>query len=252
MSLLGIPRLTVGQKHCSLNYNTTPLHHTMVRHRRMKKDLRHSDGSVNYKRNHCSANDTEYSVRIPNGVYLRDDGASTMKNYSRMLGLLQLSGIQRLTAIQLIEGVDVRVDEGKNTATVKYLTVVPFYNVVEEYRLDGTRTKNGRRDLQPGSMVCRAGLKNDLPKESREGQNMVLRLDMYWENPNAGALLEEMHVVQGGRELVVRSTVKVESGTETARMVYRKIDGEYVPKYQWNPLEAFRLMNRNDFTMDVS
>jgi len=165
-----------------------------------------------------------------------------------MLGLLKLSGIQRLTAIQLIEGVDVRVDEGKNKATIKYLTVVPFYNVVEEYRLDGTRTKNGRRDLQPGSMVCRAGLKNDLPKESREGQNMVLRLDMYWDSPNAGALLEEMHVVQGGDELVVRSTVRVEEGTETARMVYRKIDGEYVPRYQWNPLEAFRLMNRKNIS----
>lgn len=184
-----------------------------------------------------------YTIRIPNGIYMRDDEASTMKNYSRMLGLLNLSGIQRLTAIKLIEGVEVRVDEARNKAIVQYLTVVPFYNVVEEYHLDGKRTKNSRRDLQSGSMVCTACLKNDLPKESREGQNMVLRLDMYWDRPNPGALLEEMHVMEGGRELVVRSTVKVNAGTETARMVYHKIEGEYKPKYRWNPLEALRLMN---------
>lgn len=166
-----------------------------------------------------------------------------MKNYSRMLGLLKLSGIQRMTAIKLIEGVEVRIDEKQNNAKVKYLTVVPFYNVVEEYRLDGRRTKNGRRDLQPGPMICTAHLKNDLPKESVEGQNMVLRLDMYWERPNPGALLEEMHVVRGGKELVVQSTVKVEDGEETARMVYRKIDGSFTPKYRWNPLEALSIMN---------
>lgn len=190
-----------------------------------------------------SSDDVTRLYRVPNGIYIRNDSKSEMLNYSRMLSLLELSGIQRMTAINLIEGVEVRVDAAQKKATVTYLTVVPFYNVVETYSLDGgKRTRNKRRDLKGGDMICSAALKNDAPIDSGE-TNMVLRLDMYWEEPNAGRLLEEMHVARGKeQELVVRSTVKVKGGTETARIVYSKVE-KFEPKYQWNPLQALRLMD---------
>ena len=211
--------------------------HTLTYNRRRQKGLAPVSSSSS------GSDDTTRLYRVPNGIYIRNDSKSEMLKYSRMLSLLELSGIQRMTAINLIEGVEVRVDDAQKKATVAYLTVVPFYSVVETYSLDGgKRTRNKRRDLKGGDMICSAALKNDAPIDSGE-TNMVLRLDMYWEEPNAGRLLEEMHVARGKeQELVVRSTVKVKGGTETARLVYSKVE-KFEPKYQWNPLQALRVMN---------
>lgn len=181
------------------------------------------------------------AYRVPNGTFIRQDSKSDMKQYGEMLGLLELNGIQRMTAINLIEGVEVDVNEAQKRVLVKYLTVVPFYQVVETYSLDGGRkTRNARRDLRGGDMVCSASLKNDAPPESGE-MNMVLRLESYWKDPNAGGLLEEMHVAQGGEQLIVQSTVSVRRGTATCRIVYDKVD-VYEPKFSWNPATAARVM----------
>lgn len=181
------------------------------------------------------------AYRVPNGTFIRHDSKSDMKQYGEMLGLLELNGIQRMTAINLIEGVEVDVNEAQKRVSVKYLTVVPFYQVVETYSLDGGRkTRNARRDLRGGDMVCSASMKNDAPPESGE-MNMVLRLESYWKDPNAGGLLEEMHVARGGEQLIVQSTVSVKRGTATCRMVYDKVD-VYEPKFTWNPVTAARVM----------
>jgi hypothetical protein len=183
-----------------------------------------------------------YNVRMPQGVYMRDDASSEMKDYAKMLSLLKLSSLESYTASKLIEGVRISIDQTRNKATVQYLTVVPFYNVTEDFCLDGmTRTKNKRRDLQPGWTTCTGSLTNDIPAERKgEGQNMVLRTESSWSDPNAGGLIEEMHVSRTG-ELIVRSTVEVREGTASCRLVYHKVD-DYRPKYSWNPLQALQIM----------
>jgi hypothetical protein len=185
----------------------------------------------------------KYTVRVPNGVYMRCDEASELKNYAKMLSLLKLSSLASYTASKLIEGVAVSVDETRTKATVKYLTVVPFFDVEETFALDGmTRTKNKRRDLEDGLSTCTATLTNDMPDGSSDGENLVLRMKMSWEEPNKGGLLEEMHVAKNG-ELIVRSTVQVRDGTASCRLVYKKVqDGQYRSSFRWNPLEAVRLL----------
>ena len=61
------------------------------------------------------------------GIWIRDQAASDMKGYTHMLELLQLSGLQRKTAIQFIEGLELEQSEGG--AKIKFLTVVPFFQV---------------------------------------------------------------------------------------------------------------------------
>lgn len=59
------------------------------------------------------------------GTWIRDNDASDLASYDRMLSLMQLSGLQRTTALNLIEGLELeRTNAG---LTVRFLTVVPFF-----------------------------------------------------------------------------------------------------------------------------
>ncbi len=146
------------------------------------------------------------------------------------------------TAAKLIEGVTITINEGRTRADVEYLSVVPFFDVKEEYVLDGmTRTKNSRRDMEAGMSTCTATLVNDV-EDASAGESYVLKIRMSWDEPNRGGLVEEMHVATTG-ELVVMSTVQVRDGTATCRTVYDKV-GDDGLKFaaSWNPLDAVRIM----------
>ena len=69
---------------------------------------------------------TRYSLRCPNGTYRRNDAKSELENYTRMLSLLRLNALASYTAAKLIEGVTITINEGRTTAEVEYLSVVPF------------------------------------------------------------------------------------------------------------------------------
>ena len=185
------------------------------------------------------------------------------------MSLLKLSSLASYTASKLIEGVSIKIDEQsvlirrcctesipptltdhimrhilrpsrKTKAEVQYLTVVPFFDVKETFVLDGmTRTKNKRRDLESGPSTCTATLVND--SADVESENYVLKLKLSWDEPNKGGMLEEMHVSTAG-ELVVTSTVQVREGSATCRTVYEKVESQLVTKFQWNPLDAVRVM----------
>ena len=62
------------------------------------------------------------------GTWIRDQAASDMKGYGRILELLHLSGLQRTTALQLIEGLE--FEQSETGATIRFLTVVPFFKVI--------------------------------------------------------------------------------------------------------------------------
>ena len=185
---------------------------------------------------------TRYSLRCPNGTYRRNDAKSELENYTRMLSLLRLNALASYTAAKLIEGVTITINEGRTTAEVEYLSVVPFFDVKETYVLDGmTRTKNSRRDMEAGMSTCTATLVNDI-EDGSTGESYVLRIRMSWEEPNRGGLVEEMHVATTG-ELVVMSTVQVRDGTATCRTVYDKVgEGGLRFNARWNPLDAVRIM----------
>jgi hypothetical protein len=159
-----------------------------------------------------------------------------------MLSLLRLNALASYTAAKLIEGVTITINEGRTTAEVEYLSVVPFFDVKETYVLDGmTRTKNSRRDVEAGMSTCTATLVNDI-EDASTGESYVLRIRMSWEEPNRGGLVEEMHVATTG-ELVVMSTVQVRDGTATCRTVYDKVgEGGLRFNARWNPLDAVRIM----------
>lgn len=57
------------------------------------------------------------------GVYIKDLAASDMASYERALDLMQLGGIQKLTAMQLIEGIE--VEQRGNEVAVRFLTGGP-------------------------------------------------------------------------------------------------------------------------------
>ncbi len=183
-----------------------------------------------------------YSLRCPNGTYRRNDAKSELDKYTRLLSLLRLNALASYTAAKLIEGVTITINDGRTRAEVEYLSVVPFFDVKEEYVLDGmTRTKNRRRDMEAGMSTCTATLVNDSVDVS-SGENYVLKIRMSWEEPNRGGLVEEMHVATTG-ELVVVSTVQVRDGTATCRTVYDKVGGDSMRfAATWNPLDAVRIM----------
>lgn len=57
------------------------------------------------------------------GIYLRDNDLSDMSSYERSLDMMQLSGLPKITAMQLIEGLEL-LPKGDNVA-VKFLTGRP-------------------------------------------------------------------------------------------------------------------------------
>ncbi|PRW21096.1 hypothetical protein C2E21_8404 [Chlorella sorokiniana] len=137
--------------------------------------------------------------------------------------VLPLSGLQKTTAMQLIEGVEIE-QQGSEVA-IRFLTVVPFFKVTERVEL-GATSSMGRRDLRGGSQRATAAAQPD----------GSLRVDIAWEEPNAGSICEQWRLVDGGSSLECSSTVAVRAGSVTTRTLYRRSSDGWRPRFQWNPL----------------
>lgn len=137
---------------------------------------------------------------------------------------LQLSGLQKTTAMQLIEGVEM----SRRGAEVKvsFLTVVPFFSVSEPLVLGGS-TRMPRRDLRGGSQTGSVAA----------APGGGLRVEIRWEEPNAGGVVEEYRLLDGGAALECLSTVSVAAGSVTTRSVFHRSE-RWKPRFQWNPLYA--------------
>ena len=61
------------------------------------------------------------------GVWIKDTNRSDQAAYGRALDLMQLNGLQKTTALRLIEGVEIQQDS--SNFSVNFLTVVPFFKV---------------------------------------------------------------------------------------------------------------------------
>ena len=74
-----------------------------------------------------------------------------MKAYDEMLSLMQLSGLQRTTALRLIEGVE--LEQTATELSVSFLTVVPFFKVSKHLQWLRTRPSVGTSLLQAQERV---------------------------------------------------------------------------------------------------
>ncbi len=161
------------------------------------------------------------------GVWEKDEQASDLEGYERMMTTLGLSGLQRVTA-RLIDGLELRC--APTTFTVSFLTVVPFFKVgcmcafcvvqgtgvglhdklsipllhsmtvtaprlpqvseTSRFAAPGAAdvSRIMRRDLRPGTQSARA---ERLPAPERRG----VRVEYEWGAPMAGRLIEEYELV---------------------------------------------------------
>jgi hypothetical protein len=126
------------------------------------------------------------------GTWLADYGAST--NRDALLTALGLSGLQRVTAQKLIEGVEVEVVNqgggggGVPAFEVRFLTVVPFFKVSETVPLDGSPSTQARRDLKAGKQTARAAVGREPP--AADGRPPPLTITLSWQSPAPACLVE--------------------------------------------------------------
>lgn len=181
------------------------------------------------------------SRTLPQGTYIRDAERSDMVSYAAMLGLLQLGALQRLTAVQLIEGLRVEVDDRSGRVTLAFLTVVPFFDVTERYTMKG-ESENARRDLRPGRQYGRAQVVQENVEDGEDPVD-VLVIESRWKAPNEGKLVEKLMLNRDG-DLLVESVLAVAAGEERTRQVYTPVK-KWVPKYSWNPITALQVMSKH-------
>jgi hypothetical protein len=177
-----------------------------------------------------------------------DIPSSDMKSYERQLDLLQISGLPKITALTLIEGIQLDIDSSlskskSTTISLRFLTVVPFFQVIETYSV-AQPIELSRRDLKSGKQRFKAQLQ--LTTTTNNNNNVqqqlpppleptVLIVTSEWRDPNAGNL-EERYELVSTDILQCTSTLKVTAGSATARRVFKRSTKGWTPKQRWDPL----------------
>lgn len=157
------------------------------------------------------------------GVFIRDDKLSDMGSYEKMTKLMNLGALQTMTAVRLIEGMELRWKQ--DLLELSFLTVVPFFQVKEKYRI-GQMLPNQRRDLRPGVQLGQAEV----------DATGSLQLSSSWEEPYAGSIIERFTALDDKGILEVESMLCIRGKEERARLIYRKMGAVWQSKYKWNPL----------------
>lgn len=164
------------------------------------------------------------------GIYIRDEESFDAGGYERVLDLLQLDRLQRLTALQLVEGLKVEVTE--DSVRVKWLTVVPFFQISEIYKFDAT-TLLPRRDLRPGGRRASAHVDAD----------GILHLTSSWSPPNPGNMEERLVLSEDRQHLTIEINLVLESnGAQQSCKVNYVRTPSWKPRFHWNPFEAARIL----------
>ncbi|KAK9868774.1 hypothetical protein WJX84_001303 [Apatococcus fuscideae] len=153
------------------------------------------------------------------GTWVKDMEASNSETYGQALDVMRLNGLQRTTALRLIEGVEIFQDT--QGLSVEFLTVVPFFRVKEAFKFR-RQTSMGRRDLRPGSQFAQL---SEIP----EG----LRAAIHWGAPLPGDVQEDF-ICPDKDTLHVVSCVKVAGKSATTTQVYRR-EATWTPKNKMSP-----------------
>ncbi|EIE19731.1 hypothetical protein COCSUDRAFT_48843 [Coccomyxa subellipsoidea C-169] len=157
------------------------------------------------------------SVSDLSGVWIKDTDASDLASYERALDMMGLNGLQKTTALRLIEGLEIQTQG--STVTVQFLTVVPFFKVTEEFSTMKETTMS-RRDLRSGQQIAKAAF-------TPEG----LKINIKWSAPYA-CTVDDLYQLQSPTTLHVVSKVSIGGRTETTLQVYHR-------REQWQPRFTF-------------
>ncbi|KAG2440187.1 hypothetical protein HXX76_004300 [Chlamydomonas incerta] len=152
--------------------------------------------------------DRSYSmVADLTSLWEKDGAASQVEEYEAMLDVLELGGLQKVTA-RLIDGLDLK--QGEDKFEVSFVTIVPFFRVTEKSRFTAA-TAMMRRDL-------RGGRQSSIATRVPGG----VEVKMTWDNPLAGSLTEEYVVSEDGAQLAVTSAMRIGPRAATATQIYRR------------------------------
>jgi hypothetical protein len=171
------------------------------------------------------------------GVFIRDDKLSDMGSYEKMTKLMNLGALQTMTAVRLIEGMELLWEQ--DLLELSFLTVVPFFQVKEKYKI-GQMLPNQRRDLRPGVQLGQAVMDATLSSDGRT----VLQLSSSWGEPYSGSIIETFDALDEKGILEVESMLCIRGKEERARLIYRKMEAAWEPKHKWNP---FAMLNPHSF-----
>jgi len=144
------------------------------------------------------------------GIWIADYARSSGR--SRLLSAMGLSGLQRVTAEKLVEGVSLSVVSGSpgspssSSLVASFLTVVPFFNVTEAVPLDGSSVELPRRDLKPGAATISIAVESG-GGGGGGGTTTRLVVVSQWEESSGGAGGE-------GETVSLRETYKLVKPTE--------------------------------------
>ncbi|KAK9843768.1 hypothetical protein WJX81_005588 [Elliptochloris bilobata] len=133
---------------------------------------------------------------------------SELDCYSKQLDLLQIGGIQKATAVKLMNGINIE-HSADGMRTEYKVDKVPFFKHCEEFRL-GRETVMGRRDKKSGQQ--RAFL-----REVPEG----LQIDIQLEQPFPGRIVETFSCPEDGI-LKIASVTAVDGREQHCIQMYRK------------------------------
>ena len=159
------------------------------------------------------------AARRLSGTWIADYGASSGRG--GLLSALGLSGLERVTADKLIEGVRIAV-EGTHTLSVSYLTVVPFFSVTEtaSLRPGAPATRCKRRDGKAGSQTVTA---------TADGDALIVTLT--WDAPNAATLKEFYRLAPDGRTLCVEAQIVRRDGQRASAKTIYRLSEAWKPRY---------------------
>jgi hypothetical protein len=169
------------------------------------------------------------------GVFIRDEELSDMGSYEKMTKLMNLGALQTMTAVRLIEGMELRWKQ--DLLELSFLTVVPFFQVKEKYKI-GQMLPNQRRDLRPGVQLGQAVM------DATAAAGGTLQLSSSWGEPYAGSIIERFTALDEKDILEVESMLCIRGKEERARLIYRKMQTVWEPKHKWNP---FAMLNPHSF-----
>ena len=126
------------------------------------------------------------------GIWIADTARSSGR--SKLLSAMGLSGLQRVTAEKLIEGVSLSVSSPSSSSSpsspssasasslvANFLTVVPFFNVTEAVPLDGSSVELPRRDLKPGTATVSIAVAS-----GGRGTTRLVVVSEWEDNPGGG------------------------------------------------------------------